>query len=71
MTSTERRLWEFATGALAALTDEQVAECQLLALMEPGLRLRNCEHDPGQAELLWAGAVIGCASWAWLCGEGT
>jgi len=62
----EERLKEFTTGALAALTEERRAECELLADVEPGMRLRPCEDDPEAVELLWAGAVIGMTTWSWL-----
>ena len=56
----------FAEGALAALTVERRAECELLSVLERGLRLRPCDDDPDLAELLWAGAVIGMTTWHWL-----
>ena len=62
------RLQEFTDGCLAALTDEQFAECQLLAGLESGVRLRTSGDDPGHVELLWGGAVIGLTTWAWLGG---
>ena len=63
----DERVKEFTSGALAALTDERRAECELLASAgELGMRLRPCEDDPDVAELLWGGAVVGVTTWTWL-----
>ena len=62
----DARIKEFTTGALAALSDERRAECELMATLDRGLRLRPCEGDPDVVELLWAGAVIGMTTWRWL-----
>jgi hypothetical protein len=60
------RVREFTLGALAALSDEQYAECVLLADLERGLRLCPSVEYPDQVELVWGGAVIGLTTWAWL-----
>ena len=66
MTDPDTRIREFAAGALSALTEAQRAECELLAELEPGMRLRPVEDDPAALELLWGGAVIGMTTWSWL-----
>ncbi|CAN5516059.1 hypothetical protein BH10ACT6_BH10ACT6_01220 [soil metagenome] len=63
----DERIREFTVGALAALTDEQRAECELLANLEPGMRLRPAADDT--VELLWGGAVIAITTMPWLNGE--
>ncbi len=62
----EERVKLFADGALAALTDERRAECEFLAVLEPGMRLRRSEMYPDQVELLWAGLLVGVTTWHWL-----
>jgi hypothetical protein len=62
----EERVKLFAEGALAALTDERRAECELLAVLEPGMRLRPSEMYPDQVELVWAGLLVGVTTWSWL-----
>ena len=62
----EERVKLFAEGALAALTDERRWECELLAVLEPGMRLRRSEMYPDQVELLWAGLLVGVTTWHWL-----
>lgn len=54
----DERVREFTAGALAALSEDQRAECELLAQFEPGMRLRTCEDDPALVELVWGGAVV-------------
>lgn len=66
MNAVEERVKLFAEGALAELTDERRAECELLSDLERGLRLRPSDDDPDLVELLWAGAVIGMTTWTWL-----
>ena len=62
----DARIEEFTTGALAALSEDRRAECELLAVLDPGMRFRPVEGDPDIVELLWGGAVIGMTTWAWL-----
>jgi hypothetical protein len=62
----DARVRAFTTGAVAALTDERRAECELMASLERGLRLRPREDDPDVVELLWGGAVIAMTTWTWL-----
>lgn len=63
----DARVKAFTTGALAALTPEHRAECELLASAgELGMRLRPAEDDPEVVELLWGGAVVGRSTWRWL-----
>jgi hypothetical protein len=66
MTDVEERVKAFAEGALAALSDERRAECELIATLDRGLRLRPSEMYPGQVELMRAGRMIGVTTWAWL-----
>ncbi|NEN06334.1 hypothetical protein G3T36_10645 [Diaminobutyricibacter tongyongensis] len=62
----DRRVQEFAKGCLDALTPERRAECEVLSVLDEGMRLRPAEDDPDVVELLWGGAVIGVTTWAWL-----
>jgi len=62
----DARIKLFTEGALAALTPERRAECELLAVLEPGMSLRASEMYPDQVELLWAGLLVGVTTWAWL-----
>jgi hypothetical protein len=66
MTDVEERVKAFAEGAVAALTPERRAECELIATLDRGLRLRPSELYPDQVELMWAGLMIGVTTWAWL-----
>jgi hypothetical protein len=64
------RVQQLAQGALAALSPERRAECELMASAgELGMRLRQCVDDPQVVELLYGGAVIALTTWAWLSGD--
>ena len=65
-TDVEARVALLAQTAVAALTPERRSELQLLSQIEPGLRLRKSAEHPDWAELLWAGQVVGMASFRWL-----
>jgi hypothetical protein len=66
MTDVEERVKAFAESAVAALSDARRAECELMATLDQGLRLRPSEMYPDQCELMWAGRMIGVTTWAWL-----
>jgi hypothetical protein len=67
-TGIEDRIGAFAQGCLDALTPDRRAECDLLAGIDRGMRLRPAEDDPHAVELLYGGAVIGVTTWDWLNG---
>lgn len=63
----DARVRDFADRALAALPPDRRKECELLAEIEPGMRLRPSEMYPDQVELVWAGLLVGITTWSYLC----
>ena len=62
----EARLAAFAAGALLALPEELRKECETLADLEPGMKIRRSEMYPDQVELWWVGRLVGVTTWSWL-----
>ena len=67
MTDVEERVLDFAERALASLTPERRAECDLIASAgELGMRVFPSEQYPEMVELVYGGAVVGLTTWRWL-----
>jgi hypothetical protein len=62
----EARLAAFAAGALLALPEELRKECDTLAALDPGMKIRPSETYPEQVELWWVGRLVGVTTWSWL-----
>jgi hypothetical protein len=62
----DARVRDFAERALASLTPERRAECELLAQVEPGMRIFPSEQYPEWVELVYGGVAVGLTTWAYL-----